>query len=446
MKIWMIIFLGFLSADGVSREIDHAIVSVYAVDMKTKEIVMDENSELSMTPASCLKIVTTAAALEILGEEFCYETSLEYDGVYKKGILKGNLYIKGGGDPCLGSERVPGAFGWKEQLAQWVDVVQKAGIKEIEGSVIGDASLWEKAGVVPSWSWEDVGNYYGAGASALSFHENAYTLILRPGSSVGDPVELIRTEPPHAAIFHNELRTAEAGSGDAACIYGSEFSLSQWVRGTVPLAEEFVIKGAMPDPSTYTANLLKQCLQTRGVTVADKESMTQGERKVLCKVQSPKVSEIVYHTNQKSVNLYAEHLLKKMGEIVKKEGSTEAGLATIRDFWQGKGMDMEGFRMVDGSGLSRKNLIQAKQLVQVLIAMQSSQSFINSLPEKEPGIRGKSGSMSFVRGYVGYVGDVAFAILINHCVSGKEMQQKIEEILGKLKEASLTKSHPAKGS
>ena len=115
------------------ENLEHATVSVYAVNMKTGEIIADENSDKSLMPASSLKIVTTAAAIELLGPDFQFETKLEYDSA--------NLYIRGGGDPCLGSDRhIP----WKKQIEAWSDSVQQKKIEVIEGDVIGDASLWER--------------------------------------------------------------------------------------------------------------------------------------------------------------------------------------------------------------------------------------------------------------------------------------------------------------
>src|SRR5579872_5093701 len=161
---------------------DHASVSAYAVNIKTGKVVMDENSDKSLMPASCVKAITTAAALQILGPEMRFQTDLEYDGtIDSEGTLQGNLYIRGGGDPCLGSDRIEGVLSWDKQIVCWADVVAKLGIKRIEGEVIGDSSRWEKALAPPCWMWGDLGNYYGAGASALTFHENLYTLTFKPG-------------------------------------------------------------------------------------------------------------------------------------------------------------------------------------------------------------------------------------------------------------------------
>jgi D-alanyl-D-alanine carboxypeptidase/D-alanyl-D-alanine-endopeptidase (penicillin-binding protein 4) len=339
---------------------DHASVSAYAVHMETGEVLIDENSNKSLIPASCLKVVTTAAALHILGPESKFQTDLTIDGTIEEGELKGNLIIVGGGDPCLGS-----GASWGKQIETWVEAVQKKGIKKIEGKVIGDASLWEKALAAPSWEWEDLGNYYGAGACALTFHENNYAVFFKPGKKEGEEAAILRTEPAIATIsMQNEVKTGPIGSGDRACIYGSEFSPVQHLRGTIPLGvNEFSIKGAIPDPAAFCAHLLKTALQKKGITVND-QALPQGKnRTILHTTYSPSIKEIVHQTNQKSVNLYAEHLMKKIGQSVLKEGSTSAGAKAIADYWSKQKIDLEGFNMVDGSGLSRKNLVTAKQMV-----------------------------------------------------------------------------------
>lgn len=413
---------------------DHATVSGYAINMITGEVLIDENSDKSMVPSSCMKVVTTAAALHLLGPESRFQTDLEVDGVVEEGILKGNLYIHGGGDPCLGSDQISSALSWEKQIEAWVEAVHKKGIKKIEGKVIGDASKWEKALAVPSWEWEDLGNYYGAGASALTFHENSYAIFFKPGKKEGDEVSVLRTEPAVLNVdFKNEVKTGPIGSGDRACIYGSEFSPIQHLRGTIPLGvNEFAIKGSIPDPAAFCANLLARALQKRGIEIGNQLISQGGKRVVVHTTYSPALSEIVYRANQKSVNLYAEHLLKKIGEVMLKEGSTSAGTKAISNYWASQKIDLSGFNMVDGSGLSRKNLITTKQLVSILLKMKKSEFFpifFESLPQTNEQIRAKSGFMSLARGYAGYAGDVAFAILVNQCADSKVAKEKIDLFL-----------------
>jgi D-alanyl-D-alanine carboxypeptidase/D-alanyl-D-alanine-endopeptidase (penicillin-binding protein 4) len=414
---------------------DHASVSAYAINTKTGEVVMDESSEKSLMPASSIKAITTATALQILGPETRFQTDLEYDGeIDSAGTLHGNLYIHGGGDPCLGSDRIEGCLAWDKQIAAWADAVQKLGVKKIDGQVIGDATRWEKALAPPSWIWEDLGNYYGAGACALSFHENSYTLSFKPGKE-GEETTVLRLDPPIAGLtLENEVTTGAVGSGDKACIYGSEYSTIQHVRGTIPAGvEEFSIKGAIPDPAKLCCHLFSKALLEKGIPILN-QKLDPKNKTVFHTTLSPTVKEIVYWTNQKSINLYAEHLLKKMGEAVFKEGSTKAGTKAVTEYWRSKKIDLEGFNMADGSGLSRKNLVTAKQFVSILTEMKKTDVFpvfMQSLPQETDRIKAKDGGMSLVRSYVGYADDVVFALLVNQCLDPK-LSKKLKSFLSEL--------------
>jgi D-alanyl-D-alanine carboxypeptidase/D-alanyl-D-alanine-endopeptidase (penicillin-binding protein 4) len=438
MSYVQLLFLLIGSAiQATTFSLDHASLGIYAVDTNTKEILVDQNSDLSVIPASCMKVVTTGAALQILGEKARFETHLEYNGTIDAKTLKGNIYIHGGGDPCLGSDRIEGSLSWQKQIEAWANAVQALGVQTIEGTVIGDATRWEKALAVPSWAWEDLGNYYGAGASALSFHENAYSLFFKPDPIVGEKATLLRTEPSLPLFaFQNEVTTGPVGSGDNACIYGSEFSTLSFVRGTIPAAvSEFAIKGSIPDPASYCASLFTEALRKRGIAVGEQPLQTDTKRIIFHTTKSPTIGEIVYWANQKSINLYAEHLLKKMGEVLYQEGSTAAGIKAVTHFWRSQGIDLDGFNMVDGSGLSRKNLVTAKQLVQILQRMKTSDSFpifLQSLPEQPSSIRAKSGSMSLIKGYVGYANNTAFAIVVNQCTNHKLLNQRLDEFITNL--------------
>jgi D-alanyl-D-alanine carboxypeptidase/D-alanyl-D-alanine-endopeptidase (penicillin-binding protein 4) len=413
-------------------DLEHALISAYAVDCKSGQVVLDLEGDKSLMPASCMKIVTTGAALHLLGPESRFQTHLEIDGEIKKGVLQGNVIIRGGGDPCLGSDRARTSLTWQQQIEVWACAIQESGITEIEGEVIGDATKWERAQAPTSWAWEDLGNYYGAGATALSFHENKSTVTFKPGTREGAPTTLLHVTPAMAHFeMQNEVLTGPVGSGDLACIYGSEYSMTHYVRGTIPAGvEEFSIQGTIPDPAKLCSQLLVQALEKKGIKIQGNSRDKYPGGRVIHTTLSPPLSEIVYWTNQKSINLYAEHLIKDMGQ-----GQTKLGTQTVVDFWRKQGIDTQGLNMVDGSGLSRKNFITAKQLVAILAFMRHSPHFAQfyaSLPEEKSGIRAKSGSISFVRCITGYKGDVVFAILINNGQDVQEMKQKLDQILTEL--------------
>lgn len=430
----------------LSDPIDHAIVSIYAIQCETGKVILSENCDISLVPSSCMKVVTTTTALQLLDPDTRFETYLEQDGwIDEQKTLHGNIYIRGGGDPCLGSDRIAGNPSWKKQIAIWADAIQEYGIQKIQGKIVGDATHWETALAAPGWLWEDLGNYYGAGASALSFHENLYSISFKPGNAVGADVSILRTEPPMTSLtFENEVKTGPEGSGDRACIYGSEYSPVQFLRGTIPLGEkEFSIKGAIPDPAAACADLLTQELQAREIEVLGENLKPQHKKVALHVTYSPSLREIVYWTNQKSINLYAEHLLKKMGEQIHKEGSTAAGIQAVTAFWKAHDIDLSGFNMADGSGLSRKNLITTRQLVEMLHVTKKSHSFpifFESLPQQEASMRAKSGSMSFNKGFVGYTNNIAFAVLVNHCTNAQALHEKVKSLLLEINKESDLKT------
>ena len=219
----------------------HAIISLYVVDAATGAVVFDRNSQTGLAPASCQKLFTSAAAFDMLGPEYRYRTSLGYRGKIEKGVLKGDLYILGSGDPTLGSWRYDST---REGvvLRRWVAAVARRGIKQLEGDIIPDDSRWEAQAVPGGWIWEDIGNYYGAGCWGLNWHENQYDLRMKPGIAVGDPVKMeAPAEQLELYSLANLVRTGAPGSGDQSCIYGAPYSPLAIVGGTIPLDRKSVV-------------------------------------------------------------------------------------------------------------------------------------------------------------------------------------------------------------
>ena len=147
-----------------------ASFSLVVKDVQDGRTVYSYDTERLQSPASVLKTVATATALELLGEDYRYPTTLEYDGILENGTLKGNLYIKGSGDPSLGSSHF--APGQNKFLTTWIAALQKAGIRHITGSVISDESIFDTEGASIKWLREDMGNYYAPGSYGLSIVAN----------------------------------------------------------------------------------------------------------------------------------------------------------------------------------------------------------------------------------------------------------------------------------
>ncbi|MEZ4687187.1 MAG: D-alanyl-D-alanine carboxypeptidase/D-alanyl-D-alanine-endopeptidase [Bacteroidia bacterium] len=391
------------------------------------------NAERMLATASVMKAVTAATALDKLGTEFRYETRLGYRGAIVQGKLEGDLLVKGAGDPSLGSDRFPDeAF-----LANWAESLKARGLSKVEGDIIADVSAWSSQLSPDGWPWQDMGNYYGAGASALNFQENMYSLYLKAGPRVGAEVSLLRTFPemPEMA-FRNELKTGPRGSGDQAYIYGSHYSQLRYLRGTIPLgANGFRIKGSMNDPALYCVRALKEALESCGILVEGEARFafqSSAGFNLMDKKSSPPLTELIHEMNMNSINLYAECLLKTASG----KTSTADAADWLEKHWEGKGVS-GAMRFSDGSGLSSDNAASPLAIAQVLryASLQPwAGDFKGSLPvagqsgSLESRFRGtagqgrifaKTGTTGHVRSLAGFIHTQSgkkytFCLLINH--------------------------------
>ncbi len=421
------------------------------------EELIGYNARQSLPSASTLKLITTATALAVLGTNYTYTTTLEYDGTIKDSVLTGNLYIRGTGDPSLGSWRFPAYYDLPALLKSWSEAVRAAGIRRIQGMVVGDASLYDDLTTPDTWPFGDLGNYYGASLSALNSNENLFRVFFRPGKSVGAPAAVLRTDPllPYLS-FRNTVTTDAANTGDQVNIYGAPFMNQQWLTGKVPLGEpanEFSVKGALPDPAYFTAYALQNQLIQSNITISNppvsvggglgSTVSSVGKRTVLNEHKSPLLTELIQQTNFQSINLYAEALLRTTALTLNKTvRSTDASLDAITAFWKNKGVNLDGFRIRDGSGLSTVGALTADNMTGILSAMGREKTFpqfYETIPimgqsgtvrtlargtAAAGNIRAKSGSIEGVRAYAGYFtaadGErMSFCILVNKFTPGQ---------------------------
>ncbi len=389
----------------------HALISLYVVDGKTGKVVFDKNSQIGLAPASCLKVVTSGAALALLGKDYRYKTEFGYDG---------NFIVKPSGDPTLGSWRWEGTK--EEGIQQRISAsLKEKNITSISGAIKIDDAKWETQATPRGWTWEDIGNYYGAGARALNWHENQYDIILKPGKSVGDSVEIASTEPDISPVgLISELTAGRSGSGDNSVIYLPEGGLTGYIRGTVPAGNKtFKVSGAMPDPSAVFRTSLQNLFNQNIAAVEQKEK--PAIYKSLLTHSSPPLDSINYWFLQKSVNLYGEAFVKTMAYEKNGFGATEAGIDIIKDFWSKNGIENSALYMKDGSGLSPANRVTTNALVTIMQFAKKQNwysSFYNALPEQN-GIKMKSGYIGGVRSYTGYIKsksgeEYIFSFIINN--------------------------------
>jgi len=457
-----------LQALETDTDMANASYAYYIYDISKDTVLFQRNPKLSLIPASTIKVLTTSTALEVVGAGTSFHTSLQYSGFVEAGhVLKGNIFIKGGGDPTLGS----GVFGQRYFMNRWVSAIKSLGIDSINGAVIGDGDFFDYESSPLTWSYGEVNSAYCAGVSGLSIYDNLFQLtfnIYKKGRFCAQR-GLINPYLPNV-FFESNVREAAVDSNQVyitGAPYGSDFIIT----GFVPFGRQNItIWGAIPDPPYTAAYELYSKLKASGVRVSDSATSTRNvrasdpsaaikqsyssARHEICSNYSPSLGSIIYITNLTSNNFFAEHILKMIGLRKKGSTKTESGCAAIIEYWKSKGIDTRGMMIYDGSGVSRYNAVTAKQFVDVLLYMRKSpnfSNFYNSLPGAERLVQSiktnskkinpmgrviaKGGIMSRVRSHAGYVKcksgkELCFAIISNNFTCpGGVMRQKLEKIM-----------------
>jgi D-alanyl-D-alanine carboxypeptidase/D-alanyl-D-alanine-endopeptidase (penicillin-binding protein 4) len=430
----------------------HAITGICVYDTKTGKKIFGHNDQVGLAPASTQKIFTSAAAFELLGSNFHYKTELGIKGKTNGNALQPSLVIVGSGDPTFGSWR------WKETrdtviLKKFGDAIIAAGISSIGGGILSNESKFSHQAIPDGWIWQDIGNYYGAGAYAINWKENQYDLFLRSGNNVGDPVAILESEGVHADDFVNELRSAPKNSGDNAYLYFQAAEhRSPLIRGSIPVNEkQFSISGASPDPVSEFITDLSSYVAKFPIPVApyeghrrDHVSRNENELASLKIVSfhfSPTLDSMNYYFMRRSINLYGEAFVKTIALEKEGLGDTEKGIGIIRDFWSALGIEKSAIHIIDGSGLSPQNRVTTEAQVKVLQYARTRswfQSFYHSLPEFN-GMKMKSGSIGGARAFAGYHKakngrEYTFSIIVNNYDgSAGEVVKKMYRVLDLLK-------------
>ena len=428
-------------------QMKYAMNSICVLDAKTGNQIFAKNQNIGVATASTLKTITAVTAFSLLGKDFHYQTTLGYSGaVDAQGTLKGDLIITGGGDPTLASWRYESG---KEGpvLSQWVAAIKAAGIKKVEGRVIGDDHLWGTQSTPEGWTWQDMGNYYGAGPSALSWRENQFDIKLRAGRTVS----VLKTVPamPYLTIV-NELKPGEAGSGDNAYAFLPPLSSIAYLRGSWATdIQKTGISAALPDPAFDAAFRLQDTLERAGIKLsvaattarqllAAQQALPVAGKKIST-ITSPALSEIVYWLNKKSVNLYAEHLLKTIAWKAGREATTKNGAAEEIKYWAAKGVDRNALNIIDGSGLSPATRVTTSAMASILFQVQQESwfpDFYKSLPENN-GMKLKSGTINDVSAFAGYYyadnGNKYIIVINTNNYSGSRINPKLFRVLDALK-------------
>ena len=428
-------------------------MSVLVQNLNTGEVIDSYRAEHVVPPASVMKLLTTGAALEILGPGFRFPTLIEYSGTIENGTLHGNLYIRGGCDPSLGWQ------GKTAFLNQWVKVVQKAGIQAIDGGVVADMTMLDGDAQNPSWLCEDAGNYYAPGIFALNYYGNTMNIVLKSGEP-GSVATVVGTEPKVEDVYFINHVRCDKISYDGAFVSGIPFSRERYLTGAVPSnLGTFGVKGDLPNPGLLLARHFTNKLRESGVSVkrdatyeADYNPLTPARNELYIHYSEP-LSEIIKETNVNSNNLYAESLFRFLGTRYTLPGTIHNSQDLLRDYWRRRGVAIQNAIIKDGCGLAPQDAVSAKTFVQLLTIMSRSankEAWMASLPISgqtgtlkslcpgtalEGRIHAKSGTIAGTKNFAGYIdmpnGDTwVFAILINSAPGkARNIQTVIQQYL-----------------
>ena len=458
---------GYINDFVIDSSFRHAGISICLRDSESGDIIADYNKDMALGSASVMKLVTTAVALEALGPDFSFVTRIGYAGDFNPpdSILNGYIVIKGGADPTILSEYFPDYD--KDIIDNWADDIVNTGIKEVKGSVIADAAIFNHHPAPGGWNWSDLGNYYGAGAHGICIFDNMYRIHFKTGNEGSIP-EITFVEPDIPGLLI-ENRLTSYGNTDNGYVYLEPYGNHAVIRGEIPPGrDDFVLKASIPDPPLLTAIMLQEAMKERGIHF-DKNPTSlrlspdiameflSSYKAVITASWSPPLSEIITVTNTESVNMFAEQLIKYLGVVnsMTEYSSTGRGIAAISEYLAQKlEVGNQGLYIVDGSGLSRANAISASFITSLLHYMKGksiyADYFYESLPEagksgtlenyfKDPvfhdNLRAKSGTSTRIRNYAGYFKtqngkNIAFAVLVNNFdCSSSEVTRKVENLL-----------------
>ena len=411
--------------------------------LETGQVLYERQAGKLLMPASNMKIVTLAAAAERLGWDHTWTTSVTPAGRVDGGTLKGDLVVAGTGDPTIN-----GRSGEATAVFQkWADLLLAAGLRRIDGRIVGDASAFDDEELGAGWAWDDMAFDYSAPVSALQFNEDIARLVVRPGPGEGSPATIELTPAESGLVVDNRVTT---GPGDRVALSLRRLPGSErlTVSGSIgQLAKESARLVAVDSPSAYFARALRRVLVERGIEVTGPavDVRALDVKPVLDPVEpffvhhSPPLSDAARVLMKVSQNLYAETFLKTIGAVAGEGGNAESGRKEVARVLQSWGIPPEEYVLADGSGLSRYNYLTPHMLVTILERIyrdpRHRDPFIAALPvggedggtiarrfkgtRAAGNVKAKTGSLANVRALSGYVTSLdgeplVFSIIANN--------------------------------
>lgn len=435
-----------------------AIIGIKVASVETGRVLFEENSHKLLRPASNMKIYTVAAALDRLSPDYRFTTSV-YAAAKPdaKGVVKGDLTLYGRGDPSIAARFNNGDYfkGINDLAARIV----AAGVKRVEGDLVGDETYFVGPPYGSGWHWEDLQWWYGAEVTSLTANDNALDISVKPGSQVGSPA-VVTTGPPNPLLnIINRVKTAPKGTQRELSAHRGLASDEVEINGTIAIDDRGYSGGlGISRPALLFVYLLRSALTQQGVIIKGKSRTTGPLASIasaknappvtslveVASLQSPPLSVIAAQTMKPSQNLYTELLLRTLGKVVPPttppgvdDTSESLGIRVLRTFLSEAGVNPSSLALNDGSGLSRNDMITPEATLQLLMYMRKhryANAFRESMPiagvdgtlrnrmkgtVAENNVRAKTGTLSSASSLSGFVTTAAgeelvFSIMVNN--------------------------------
>lgn len=426
--------------------------------LETGEYLYKRNSDKLFVPASNLKLFTTAAGLILLGNDYRFSTNIYARGKIEGSVLNGDLIIQGRGDPSIS-----GRFSEGDDLRifnNWADSLLDQGIDEIKGNIIGDDNEFDDKGLGTGWAWDNESYWYSAQTSALSFNENCIdiSIVINKDKKT---TKLITFPDTKYVVLVNNVIVVPADSITDIDVYRERGTNVITVSGIVKESEDTVKTFCtINNPTQFSMVVLKEVLEKKGISVkgypVDVDDIASPvdytKASLLFTQYSPPLKDIIKVINKNSRNFFAEQLLKTIGLEEEHFGSSENGIDAEEELFREMGINTDGLNLVDGSGLSRMNLVSPSHFVSLLNYMYKSKHFIpfyNSLPiagvdgtlgtrlkntRAEGKVRAKTGYLESIRSLSGYTytGDnepIAFSIIVNNFNVPVKLAENLQDLV-----------------
>jgi serine-type D-Ala-D-Ala carboxypeptidase/endopeptidase (penicillin-binding protein 4) len=431
-------------------ELSSAMVGIKVVSLDNGRVLFEENATKLLRPASNMKLYTVAAALDRLSPDYRFSTS-----VYATtrpdaaGVVHGELIIYGRGDPSIAARFNNGDY--FKGIDELATRIVAAGVKRVEGDIVGDESYFVGPKYGSGWNWEDLTWYYGAEITPLTANDNALDLFIKPGTAIGQPATITTGPPDPLLTIINKVTTSAKGSRRELSIQRGLGENTITITGSIPLEDRGYTGGiGISHPGLLFVYMLRSALAQKGVTITGASRISvspNAAQNEIATLQSPPFSVIAAQTLKPSQNLYTELILRTLGKVAPPppptttsnlpQTSDELGLEAVKSFLKTVGLRPEALVLDDASGLSRNDMITADASVQLLTFMSKHRYatvFRDALPiggvdgtlrnrfkgtPAENNVRAKTGSLSSAASLGGYLttagGEkLAFQIMVNN--------------------------------